>query len=48
MGQGPQMGEGEDYTYFIIIIYLTANGFSPGGRGTTIRQQTNNTQDNRQ
>jgi hypothetical protein len=28
---------------FIIIIYLTANRVSPGGRGTTIRQQTTNT-----
>jgi hypothetical protein len=34
----------QKYYYY----YSTANGFSPGGRGTTIRQQTNNTQDNRQ
>jgi hypothetical protein len=27
----------------IILLLLTANGFSPGGSGTTIRQQTNNT-----
>jgi hypothetical protein len=29
----------EIYYYY----YLTANGLSPGGSGTTIRQQTNNT-----
>jgi hypothetical protein len=26
--------------YFFILLLLTANGFSPGGSGTTIRQQT--------
>jgi hypothetical protein len=26
-----------------LLLLLTANGFSPGGSGTTIRQQTNNT-----
>jgi hypothetical protein len=34
--------------YFLLLLLFTANGFSPGGRGTTIRQQTNNTHDNRQ
>jgi hypothetical protein len=28
----------------IIIIYLTANWFLPGGSGTTIRQRSNETQ----
>jgi hypothetical protein len=27
----------------LLLLLLTANGFSPGGSGTTIRQQTNNT-----
>jgi hypothetical protein len=27
----------------ILLLLLTANGFSPGGSGTTIRQKTNNT-----
>jgi hypothetical protein len=27
----------------LLLLLLTANGFSPGGCGTTIRQQTNNT-----
>jgi hypothetical protein len=33
------------YYYYYYYYYLTANVFSPVGRGTTIRQQTNNTQD---
>jgi hypothetical protein len=28
---------------FYYYYYLTVNGLSPGGSGTTIRQQTNNT-----
>jgi hypothetical protein len=31
------------YMVYYYYYYLTANGFSPGGSGTTIRQQTNNT-----
>jgi hypothetical protein len=32
------------YILFIFICYyLIANGFSPGGSGTTVGQQTNNT-----
>jgi hypothetical protein len=41
----------EDLATLLLLFfyyYSTANGFSPGGIGTTIRQQTNNTQDNRQ
>jgi hypothetical protein len=30
-------------SYTALVLLLTANGFSPGGSGTTIRQQTNNT-----
>ena len=29
--------------YYYYCYYLTANEFSPGGSGTTIRLQTNNT-----
>jgi hypothetical protein len=28
------------YYFFIITIYLTANGFLPGGSGTTVRHNT--------
>jgi hypothetical protein len=27
----------------LLLLLLIANGFSPGGSGTTIREQTNNT-----
>jgi hypothetical protein len=30
-------------TKLLLLLILTANGFSPGGSGTTIRQQTKNT-----
>jgi hypothetical protein len=29
--------------FFYLFIFYTANGFLPGGSGTTIRNNTNNT-----
>jgi hypothetical protein len=35
--------KGEKSPEKLLLLLLTANGFSTGGSGTTIRQQTNNT-----
>jgi hypothetical protein len=31
---------GNQLRYTLLYLYLTANGFSPGGSGTTIRHNT--------
>jgi hypothetical protein len=42
-GPYPDPDQSNPYHPISLLLLLTANGFSPGGRGTTIRQQINNT-----
>jgi hypothetical protein len=43
VAQFKYLGTTLTYQILLLLLLLTANGFSPGGSGTTIRQQTNNT-----